>query len=163
MRRVPQGNLEFALMADGVPRDQVYPALSTPEGLERAFRKLDTIKDEVIWWEAGAQPQQMLADGEVVMSTAYNGSVFNARVLEDQPFVIVRDGQLLARPALRLVVLGRPPGRTERTLQHLAGAIGGVCPVASRVYGTPMVQLSMDSSTASRAAASIAQGMAESR
>ena len=27
MRRVPQGNLEFALMADGVPRDQVYPAL----------------------------------------------------------------------------------------------------------------------------------------
>ena len=70
MRRVPQVNLEFALIADGVPLDEVYSVLDTPEGLNRAFRKLDTIKDVVIWWEAGAQPPQMLADGEVVMSTA---------------------------------------------------------------------------------------------
>ena len=56
MRRVPQVNLEFALIADGVPLDQVYAVLDTPEGLNRAFRKLDTIKDQVIWWEAGAQP-----------------------------------------------------------------------------------------------------------
>ena len=49
MRRVPQGNLEFALIADGVPRDQVYSTLGTPEGLDRAFQKLDAIKDEVIW------------------------------------------------------------------------------------------------------------------
>ena len=89
MRR-PQANLEFALLAD------LYPTLSTPDGLDRAFRKLDTIKDEVIWWEAGAQPPQMLADGEVVMSTAYNGRIFNAQVLEGQPFVIIWDGQLLA-------------------------------------------------------------------
>ena len=56
MRRIPQVNLEFALIADGVPLDQVYAVLDTPEGLNRAFRKLDTIKDQVIWWEAGAQP-----------------------------------------------------------------------------------------------------------
>ena len=95
MRRVPQVNLEFALMADGVPPDSVYIALGTPEGVNRAFRKLDTIKDDVVWWEAGAQPPQMLADGEVVMSTAYNGRIFNAQVLENQPFVIVWDGQVL--------------------------------------------------------------------
>ena len=78
MQRVPPGNLEFAWIADGVPLEEVYPALDTPEGLERAFRKLDTIKDEVIWWEVGAQPPQMLTDGEVVMSTAYKGRIFNA-------------------------------------------------------------------------------------
>ena len=82
MRRVPHANLEFALIADGVPLDQVYATLDTPEGVDRAFRKLDTVKDQVVWWEAGAQPPQMLADGEVVMSTAYNGRIFNAQALE---------------------------------------------------------------------------------
>ena len=95
MRRTPLVNLEFALMADGVPVKQVYTTLETPEGVDRAFRKLDTIKDQIIWWEAGAQPPQMLADGEVVMSTAYNGRIFNAQVLEKQPFVVVWDGQVL--------------------------------------------------------------------
>ena len=95
MRRVPFVNLEFALIADGVPVDEVYAALDTPEGLDRAFRKLDTVKDQVVWWEAGAQPPQMLADGEVAMSTAFNGRIFNAQVLEDQPFEIVWDGQVL--------------------------------------------------------------------
>ena len=95
MRRSPLVNLEFALMADGVPTDEVYAVLDTDDGMDRAFRKLDTIRDQVVWWEAGAQPPQMLADAEVVMSTAYNGRVFNAQVLENQPFVIVWDGQVL--------------------------------------------------------------------
>ena len=95
MRRTPVVNLEFALMADGVPTKQVYATLDTPEGVDRAFRKLDTIKEHIIWWEAGAQPPQMLADGEVAMSTAYNGRIFNAQVLEKQPFVVVWDGQVL--------------------------------------------------------------------
>ncbi len=75
MRRSPLVNLEFALMADGVPVEQVYATLDTPAGVDWAFRKLDTIKDRIVWWEAGAQPPQMLADGEVVMSTAYNGDL----------------------------------------------------------------------------------------
>ncbi|WP_419939628.1 ABC transporter substrate-binding protein [Candidatus Palauibacter sp.] len=103
MRRVPMVNLEFALMADGVPAEDVYAVLDTPEGLDRAFDKLDTVKDQVVWWEAGAQPPQMLADGEVVMSTAYNGRIFNAQVLEGQPFVIVWDGQLLDINQLAIV------------------------------------------------------------
>ena len=119
MRRVPQVNLEFALIADGVPLDQVYAVLDTPEGLNRAFRKLDTIKDQVIWWEAGAQPPQMLADGEVVMSTAYNGRIFNAQVLENQPFVIVWDGQLLDVGVLG-VVAGTP--KMEEAMRYLAFA-----------------------------------------
>ena len=95
MRRSPIGNLEFALLADGVRPEEVYTLLDTAEGIRRVFRKLDTLRDHVVWWEAGAQPPQMLADAEVVMTTAYNGRIFNAQVLENQPFVIVWDGQLL--------------------------------------------------------------------
>jgi putative spermidine/putrescine transport system substrate-binding protein len=94
LRKTPKVNLEFALMADGVPADQVYDVLSTPEGVDRAFAKLDTIKKDVVWWEAGAQPPQLLADGEVVMTTAYNGRLYNAIFKENKPFVIVWDGQV---------------------------------------------------------------------
>jgi putative spermidine/putrescine transport system substrate-binding protein len=94
IRKGAKAVLEFALMADGVPAAEVYATLGTPEGLDRAFAKLDTIKSEVVWWEAGAQPPQLLADGEVVMSTAYNGRIFNAAVGEGKPFQIVWDGQI---------------------------------------------------------------------
>ena len=95
MRKAAKANLEMALMADGVSADDVYDVLETDEGVDRAFAKLDTIKDDIVWWEAGAQPPQLLADGEVVMSTAYNGRIFNAAVGEGQPFNVVWDGQIL--------------------------------------------------------------------
>src|SRR5690606_8967984 len=50
LQRSPVNNLEWALIADGVSVDDVYDVLDTPEGIERAFAKLDTIKREVIWW-----------------------------------------------------------------------------------------------------------------
>ena len=103
MRRSPLVNLEFALLADGVPVAEVYATLATPEGVTRAFRKLDTIKDAIVWWEAGAQPPQMLADREVAMSTAYNGRIFNAQVLENQPLEILWDGQVLDSGLLGIV------------------------------------------------------------
>ena len=94
IRKNPKANLEMALMADGVAADEVYEVLGTDEGIERAFAKLDSIKGEVVWWEAGAQPPQLLADGEVVMTTAYNGRIFNAVASEQKPFEIVWDGQV---------------------------------------------------------------------
>ena len=89
LRKVPRVNLEWALMADGVANEDIYSTLSTEEGVDRAFAKLDEIKDDVVWWEAGAQPPQMLADGEVVMTTAYNGRLFNAMYKEKKPFEIM--------------------------------------------------------------------------
>ncbi|HXH03121.1 MAG TPA: ABC transporter substrate-binding protein [Candidatus Competibacteraceae bacterium] len=95
LEKTPYGNLEWALVADGVPYTEVYKVLATPEGLDRAFKKLDTIKKQVVWWEKGAQPPQLLADKEVAIATAYNGRIFDAQVKEKQPFVIIWDGQLL--------------------------------------------------------------------
>ncbi len=94
LRKNPKANLEMALMADGVPAAEVYGVLETEEGIARAFAKLDTIKGEAVFWEAGAQPPQLLADGEVVMTTAYNGRIFNAVASEKKPFEIVWDGQV---------------------------------------------------------------------
>ena len=117
MRRVPMANLEFALIADGVPLGDVYAVLGTPEGMDRAFAKLDTIKDQIVWWEAGAQPPQLLADREVAMSTAYNGRIFNAQVLEKQPFVVVWDGQVLDSGGFGIVAGTR---RLEEARQFIA-------------------------------------------
>ncbi|SDC74039.1 ABC transporter substrate-binding protein [Ruegeria marina] len=95
LRKSAKATLEMALMGDGVPANEVYDVLDTDEGVDRAFAVLDRIKDDIVWWEAGAQPPQLLADGEVVMSTAYNGRIFNAAVAENQPFEILWDGQIL--------------------------------------------------------------------
>ncbi len=95
LQRAPINNLEWALIADGVPASQVYDVLDTPEGVDRAFKKLDTIKDSVIWWTEGAVPAQLLADGEVVFGTGYNGRLFSAIEEEKQPLAIIWDGQVM--------------------------------------------------------------------
>ena len=75
LRKGAKYTLEFALMADGVAPADVYKVLATKEGQDRAFKKLDEIKSSIQWWEAGAQPPQFLASGDVVMSSAYNGRI----------------------------------------------------------------------------------------
>lgn len=75
-RVAPQ--LEIALMADGVPMDKLYELLATEEGIKRAFAKLDTIKDNTIWWETNSQSQQLLTDGEVSCGVILNGRVYDA-------------------------------------------------------------------------------------
>lgn len=79
LRKSAVHTLEFALLADGVPKDQVYAVLNTPQGVDRAFAKLDQIKSKVQWWDSGAQPQQWLASGDVVMTSAYNGRIRDAQ------------------------------------------------------------------------------------
>lgn len=79
MRKGAKFTLEIALMADGVAPADVYKELSTKAGVDRAFKKLDQLKPSIQWWEAGAQPPQLLASGDVVMSSAYNGRIATAQ------------------------------------------------------------------------------------
>ncbi|ATQ56396.1 ABC transporter substrate-binding protein [Paracoccus yeei] len=108
--------LYLALMADGVPASEVYDQLATAEGVDRAFAKLDTIKSEVIWWEAGAQPPQLLADGEVAMTTAYNGRIFDAIINEGKPFEVIWDGQYLEMNAF---VIPRDAPHPEEAIEYV--------------------------------------------
>ncbi len=69
----PEINLEWALLADGVRPEDIYKELATAEGVDRAFRKLDTIKSSAVFWTYGDEPANLLRMGEVTMTTAYAG------------------------------------------------------------------------------------------
>nr|WP_258178380.1 ABC transporter substrate-binding protein [Burkholderia multivorans] len=62
------GVLEIALLADGVAPNKLYPL-----DLDRAFKKLDSIKGDIVWWSGGAQSQQLLASGEAPIGMFWNG------------------------------------------------------------------------------------------
>jgi putative spermidine/putrescine transport system substrate-binding protein len=73
------GALEPALMADGVPPDQVYEVLSSEEGIDRAIDKIRELKPHIaVFWSSGAQHAQLMKDGEVDMTTGWNGRFDNA-------------------------------------------------------------------------------------
>lgn len=96
LRKGPKYALEFALMADGVPADQVYEVLSGEGGVDRAFKKLDELKADIIWWDAGAQPLQLLSSGQVVMTSAYNGRISGINRSEGKKFGFVFPGSVYA-------------------------------------------------------------------
>ncbi len=76
LRDSPMENLEFALLADGVPLNKIYDTLKTPAGVDRAFKKLDEIKPAItVWWTTGQQPVQLLATGDVYYASAFNGRI----------------------------------------------------------------------------------------
>lgn len=73
--------------------DRVYEILDTDEGVERAFEKLDTIKQHIVWWEAGDSPTRLLATGEVAMSAVFNGRLYAAVEDLGHDFGVIWDGQ----------------------------------------------------------------------
>jgi putative spermidine/putrescine transport system substrate-binding protein len=70
LRRMARGNLEIALLADGVSPGDIYRTLRSNDGVDRAFRKLDQLKPYVLWWDEPAQPGQMLAGSKVLLTSA---------------------------------------------------------------------------------------------
>ena len=94
LEKRPINHMEWALLCDGVAKDDVYDVLATEEGQQQALDKLDTIKDDVIWWSAGADTPQLLADGEVVMGSTYNGRLFAAIEEQGQPIGMLWDAQV---------------------------------------------------------------------
>ena len=93
LQKRPIDNMEWALYCDGVAKDEIYNVLGTDEGVARAFAKLGTIKDSVVWWNAGAETPQLLADGEVVMGSTFNGRLFSAIAEQNQPIGMLWDMQ----------------------------------------------------------------------
>jgi putative spermidine/putrescine transport system substrate-binding protein len=62
-------DLEFALLADGVAKDKLYPI-----DVNRAFKALDRVRPSIRkFWDTGALSAQMLADKEVVLGSIWNG------------------------------------------------------------------------------------------
>ncbi len=94
LRKTPKNVLELALMADGVAPAEVYKVLATDDGARRAFRKLDSIKPSIVWWEVGSQPAKLLADGAAVMTTGFSGAIQRAIAADGRSFGMIWDRQI---------------------------------------------------------------------
>lgn len=113
LEKRPINNMEWALLCDGVAKDKVYDVLATAAGQEQALKKLDTIKDQVIWWSAGADTPQLLADGEIVMGSTYNGRLFSVIEEQKQPVAMLWDAQVFDLDGW-IIPAGLPADRLAR-------------------------------------------------
>jgi len=110
--------IEMALVADGVKAKNVYDVMNTPEGIDRAFAKLDTIKDHVVFWSAGSKPLELVSSGEVVMAIAYNGRIGAAILSEGKNFEYIWDATVLEQEYL-VAIKG---GNEAEALEFMAHA-----------------------------------------
>ena len=78
-----------ALLADGVAPDQLVPL-----DLERAFAKLDTIKDDIVWFDTGSAGQDLLDTGEVRFAQLYANRITSLRD-KGTPVDILWDAQII--------------------------------------------------------------------
>ena len=118
LQKRPIDNMEWALYCDGVAEEDIYDVLGTDEGVDRALKKLDTIKDQVVWWTAGAETPQLLADGEVVMGSTYNGRLFSLIEEQKQPVAMLWDAQVFDLDGW-IVPAGLPADRLARVKRFL--------------------------------------------
>jgi len=100
LRNHPTDNLEYALMADGVAPEDLYPL-----DVDRAFKKMEEIAPYItVWWKSGQQPAQLLLDGEVVLASGWNGRFYN----------LIKDGAPMAiewnEGVIKLSAYGIPKG-----------------------------------------------------
>ena len=118
LEKRPINNMEWALLCDGVAKDEVYDVLETEEGQDQALAKLETIKDETIWWSAGADTPQLLADGEIFMGSTYNGRLFSVIEEQDQPVAMMWDAQVFDLDGW-IIPAGLPEERLARVKDFL--------------------------------------------
>ncbi|WP_193175028.1 extracellular solute-binding protein [Oricola nitratireducens] len=118
LEKRPKKNIEWALLCDGVAKADLYDVMATDEGIDRALAKLDTIKSDVIWWSAGADTPQLLADGEIVMGSTYNGRLFSVIEEQHQPVAMLWDYQVFDFDGW-IIPAGLPEDRLNRVKHYL--------------------------------------------
>jgi len=109
----PTYSLEFALIADGVPKDKLYP-LDVP----RALKSLDRVKPDIkVWWTQFPQPGVLLKSGEIT-ATPWTRSI--SFVLEGEPMAISYEGAALTYEAW-VVPKGAP--HADNTMKFINWAL----------------------------------------
>lgn len=109
IRNDPTVVMEWALMADGVAREDVYSVLETPEGIKRALSIMDAIKPGLQLWDNGREPVRLLNAGDVVMSSVW---ATTGAVASEEPganFAMVWDGRVI-----ELDLFGIPKGSRNK-------------------------------------------------
>ena len=118
LEKRPINNMEWALLCDGVAKAEVYDVLATDEGQQKALDKLATIKDSVVWWSAGADTPQLLADGEIFMGSTYNGRLFSVIEEQKQPVGMLWDAQVFDLDGW-IIPANLPEDRLHRALDFI--------------------------------------------
>jgi putative spermidine/putrescine transport system substrate-binding protein len=118
-----RGNLEIALMADGVAPADVYKTLSTAEGVDRAFRKLDQLKPYIVWWQTGTEAAHILSSGDELMTAAPSGRIAVADQHEHRNFGVQWNGALYHIQSWA-VAKGSPDLRQAQQFLYFAGLPG---------------------------------------
>lgn len=131
LRKGVRGNLEFALLADGVAPADIYKTLSNNDGVERAFRKLDQLKPYIEWWTNESEAARILASGEVLMTSAPSGQIATMATNEHKNFGLqfagslyelnswaIMKGSSAAKMAQQFLYLTGMPAVELRLLQH---------------------------------------------
>lgn len=111
---LPNPLLECALLADGVAADKLYPL-----DLDRAFTKIETIKDELVFWEAGSDSETQMASGEVDLIMAWNGRAHAAVADQDAPFAGGSGESLLIYDALVVPVGVADPDEVMKLINFM--------------------------------------------
>jgi putative spermidine/putrescine transport system substrate-binding protein len=146
----PRGNLEIALLADGVAPGDVYKTLATTEGMDRAFHKLDQLKPYLVWWQTGQEAEHILSSGDVLMTSAPSdriavaartgprnfGLQWTASLSEIRSWAIVKGSPNLRQAIQFLYFAGTPA--IEGRLLDVAGA-GGLAKGANDLLPAEMV------------------------
>ncbi|MBV7328195.1 extracellular solute-binding protein [Chloroflexi bacterium TSY] len=113
----PTKTIEAALLADGVPRDQLYPL-----DFDRAFTKLEEIKPHIAkWWTSGTESQQLLTSGDATVVAMSNSRIENLmdqelpftytlnEALVHNDFIGVVDGSANANAAMAVLAFRFEP------------------------------------------------------
>lgn len=111
LRKTAKYSLEIALLADGVAPADVYKVLATPAGVDRAFKKLDQLKPNIVWWTNVSQVPDMLASGELAMSMATPARLIAANKSDHRNFRIVWNENLYSIDFW--TILKGTPNRTQ--------------------------------------------------
>lgn len=107
--------IEAALLADGVPQEELYPL-----DMDRALAKLDTIKDDIVFWDTGAQSQQMLEAQEVALAFLWNGRAMSA-VKNGAPYEPVWDASVSAMDVLAVPENAKNPEASWAMINYMVG------------------------------------------
>jgi putative spermidine/putrescine transport system substrate-binding protein len=123
----PGSSLEIALLADGVEPAKLYPL-----DVERAFKKLDTIKAQTIFWTTNSQSQQLFVDREVAMGMILNGRAYDAakkgakiaiswdQNLQQLDYLVVPKGSRNRDAAMRLIGFSTMPENQAKLANLIA-------------------------------------------
>ena len=104
-------NVEMALLADNVAPKDVYDVLSTPQGVARALKKLDSLRGNIVWYTSASDAAAMVKDGRVTMASLPNWAAFDS----DMQTPVTGDdlGIIWDRQLYQLEVYGIPKGNPK--------------------------------------------------